>query len=116
MLFCRGERERSSSPARRRDTMIRRRFMQGLTLAGAGGLAGIRVSRARGSRTVTYRVKGFSCVTCAVGLETMLRREKGIGEVHATYPDGKTTIEFDPSLIDENRIRESIADKGFQVE
>ncbi len=96
--------------------MVRRRFMQRITLAGAGGLAAIGVSNARGGRTVTYTVKGFSCITCAVGLETMLRQQKGILRAQAIYPDGKTIIEFDPSLINESRIREFITEKGFTVE
>lgn len=96
--------------------MVRRRFMQRMTLAGASGLAGLGIFSARGGRTVTYRVKGFSCITCAVGLETMLRQQKGVARAQASYPDGKTTIEFDPSRIDEGRIREFIIDKGFTVE
>jgi copper chaperone CopZ len=96
--------------------MFRRHFMQRITLAGAGGLASIGTTEARASRKVTYRVKGFSCVTCAVGLETMLRQEKGIARAEASYPDAKVTIEFDPQLVTGNWLRAFISDKGFTVE
>jgi|ERR1700722_19611264 len=96
--------------------MFRRHFVQRITLAGAGGLASIGTTEAGAGRTVTYRVKGFSCVTCAVGLETMLRQEKGIARAEASYPDGKVTIQFDPRLVTGDWLRTFIADKGFTVE
>ena len=58
--------------------MFRRRFLQLVTLAGVGGLAPLEAMAAAESRTVTYFVKGFSCITCATGLDTMLSRQKGI--------------------------------------
>lgn len=96
--------------------MFRRRFMQRITLAGAGGLASIGTTEARENRTVVYRIKGFSCVTCAVGLETMLLRREGIARAKASYPDAKVVIEFDPKLVTDNWLRAFIADKGFTVE
>jgi copper chaperone CopZ len=96
--------------------MFRRHFMQRITFAGAGGLASIGAMEAREIRTVTYRVKGFSCVTCAVGLETMLRQQKGIAGAKASYPDAKAIIEFDPKLVTDSWLRAFIADMGFTVE
>ena len=55
--------------------MQRRRFIQMATLAGATGLAAVETAMAAGERTrVTFHVKGFSCPTCAVGLDTLLMR------------------------------------------
>jgi copper chaperone CopZ len=96
--------------------MFRRHFIQRITFAGAGSLATIGTTEARENRTVTYRIKGFSCVTCAVGLETMLRQQKGITRAAASYPDAKAVIEFDPKLVTDNWLRAFIADKGFTVE
>ena len=96
--------------------MFRRQFMQRITFAGAGGLASIGTMEAREVRTVVYRVKGFSCVTCAVGLETVLRQQKGIARAEASYPDAKAVIEFDPKLVTDNWLKAFIADMGFTVE
>jgi len=90
--------------------------MQRITFAGAGGLASLGNMEARESKTVIYRVKGFSCVTCAVGLETMLRQQKGIARAEASYPDAKAMIEFDPKLVDDHWLKAFIADMGFTVE
>jgi copper chaperone CopZ len=96
--------------------MIRRRFMQQISLVGAGGLACMPAIADSGSQTVIYRIKGFSCVTCAVGLETMLRQQKGVVGAKTSYPDAKATIDFDPKLVAESWLRAFIADKGFTVD
>lgn len=95
--------------------MFRRRFLQFLAVSGAGALA----FEARGNglaRTVIFQVKGFSCITCAVGLDTMLSKEKGILSSKSTYPEAKVTVKFDSETIDEKSIQALIADMGFKVE
>jgi copper chaperone CopZ len=94
--------------------MIRRSFLQLLTLAGAGSLAtGCAEAKAQ---TVTYKIKGFSCVTCAVGLDVMLRRNKGILRSHSTYPEAITTIEYEPAVVTPAAIQSLISEMGFTAE
>jgi copper chaperone len=92
--------------------MFRRNFIQRITLAGAG----VSVTSARESKTVTYRVKGFTCPTCAVGLDTILRREAGVIQSQSSYPDAITVIKFDPHLVTEQSLKASIAELGFTAE
>jgi len=95
--------------------MFRRRFLQFLAFSGAGALT----FEARGNglaATVIYRVKGFSCITCAVGLDAMLGRQKGILSSNSTYPEGKVTVKFDSDAIHEKSIRALIAEMGFTVD
>jgi copper chaperone CopZ len=96
--------------------MQRRHFVQLMTLAGAGSLAAMEVKHAGDTKTVTWHVKGFTCVTCAVGLETMLRQEKGVRWVKATYPDGKVVIQYDPASVTEAALKGFISDLGFTAE
>jgi hypothetical protein len=96
--------------------MIRRQFIQFVTLAGVGGLTAIGAVKADETKTVTYRIKGFSCITCAVGLDTMLARHKGIVRSKSTYPEGIAIIDFHPSLITESSIKGFISEMGFTVE
>jgi copper chaperone CopZ len=93
--------------------MFRRHFMQRITSAGAGALAGAQTVLATERKTVTYQIRGFSCITCAVGLETMLRRRKGILQVDASYPKASVSIEFDPKLVTERLLQQYIAEMGF---
>ena len=98
--------------------MFRRQFIQLVTLAGASGLATIGTVGAMGdsdNQTVTYHVQGFSCITCAVGLDTMLQRQKGVVRSKSSYPDGVVTIEFDPQVVQDAALRGFIADMGFTV-
>ena len=94
--------------------MFRRRFLQYLALSGAGALA-FEASGKGLATTVTYQVKGFSCITCAVGLDTMLGKKKGILSSKSTYPEGKVTVAFEADTIGESAIRAFIAEMGFTV-
>jgi len=91
--------------------MFRRRFIQSMTLAAAR--VGMAASK---NKTVTYRIKGFSCLTCAVGLDTMLRRQTGVIQSKSSYPDAITVIEFDPKVVTENSLKGFIAELGFTAE
>jgi copper chaperone CopZ len=103
--------------------MIRRKFLQLIALSGAGALAPLEAiagtaavadTNAQG-RTAVFQVKGFSCVTCAVGLDTMFSRTKGILSSHSTYPEGKVIVRFDPGSINEAAVRAVITDAGFTI-
>ncbi len=93
--------------------MIRRQFVQ---LIGGGTLASIASSECSGTHAVTYRVKGFSCATCAVGLDTMLERQRGVAWSRSTYPDGTVVVKFDPKEVTDASLRAFIAGMGFTVE
>jgi copper chaperone CopZ len=98
--------------------MIRRRFIQLITL-GTGSLATIGAASAIEStkkKTVTYRVTGFTCITCAVGLEVMLRQEKGVAWAKASYPDANVVIKFDPKEVTDDSLRTYISSMGFKAE
>lgn len=95
--------------------MIRRKFLSFAAFAGAGSLAAIEGVAHTERRTVTFRISGFTCVTCAVGLETMLGKESGVIRAKASYPDGATTITYDPAVISEGRLADFIATTGFRV-
>jgi Cu+-exporting ATPase len=96
--------------------MFRRQFVQFITLFGAEGLATIAAADVAGMTTVTYRVRGFSCVTCAVGLDTTLRQKEGVVLSQASYPDGKVVVKFDPKETSDAALRATIAEMGFEVE
>jgi copper chaperone CopZ len=94
--------------------MFRRRFLQFLAVSGAGALA-FEAKASGSAKTVIYQVKGFSCITCAVGLDTLLSKQKGILASKSTYPEGKVTVRYDPDAIEEKSIEGFIAEMGFTV-
>ena len=62
---------------------------------------------------VTYHVSGFTCITCAVGLDTVLERRKGVVSCNSSYKDARTTVCFHPEIVSEAEIRNAIAEMGF---
>ena len=96
--------------------MQRRQFIQAMALSTVGALDPVESIAAAGPRaTLILQVKGFTCPTCAVGLDTLLRKEKGILSSHSTYPEGKVTVVFDPKESSAPKIREFISGMGFTV-
>jgi copper chaperone CopZ len=95
--------------------MIRRQFLQLATMVGVGGLAPLESIAAASTKTVTYFVQGFSCITCATGLDTMLSRQKGVASSQSTYPEGKVTVAFHPNQTTEQAIVAFISELGFTV-
>lgn len=96
--------------------MLRRRFIQFMTVAGAGGLAAFGALEAADAQTVAYKIKGFTCITCAVGLETLLRQQKGVVWAKASYPDAIATIRYQPAIVSEDKLKAYIAEMGFTAE
>jgi copper chaperone CopZ len=103
-------------PGKEITKMFRRRFLQLVTMASVGTLTPLEGMSAGASKTVIYFVKGFSCITCATGLDTMLGQQKGITSSKSTYPQGKVTVGFDPHQISEQSIIAFITDLGFTVQ
>jgi copper chaperone CopZ len=88
--------------------MLRRKFLSSTSLAlAATGM------QAEAAKTVTYHVKGFTCVTCAVGLDTLMTRQKGVLSCKSSFAAATSVIAFHPELITEETIRNCIAELGF---
>ena len=96
--------------------MLRRRFIQFMSIAGAGGLATLGTLEASDTKIVVYKVTGFTCITCAVGLETLLRQQKGVVWAKASYPDASVSIKYQPAAIKEDQLKAYIAEMGFTAE
>jgi Cu+-exporting ATPase len=92
--------------------MFRRNFISRLALGSAATLGTV---RAAGSKTVTYKIKGFTCVTCSVGLDTILQRQEGVIQSKSNFPDATTTIEYRLGQITEQAIKSLISEMGFEV-
>ncbi len=95
--------------------MFRRQFVQFMAALGTSSVATIAAADRKGTTTVTYVVKGFSCVTCAVGLDTMLEKQKGVSSSQSTHPDGIVKIHFDPKEVSEKSLKAFINEMGFTV-
>jgi copper chaperone CopZ len=96
--------------------MIRRKFIGLMALAGAGSMVALETVDNVEQKTVTYRISGFTCVTCAVGLETLLQKERGVVWAKASYPSSTATITYHPKLTSESSLVKFIESAGFKAE
>ncbi len=96
--------------------MIRRHFIRLMTLAGASSLTDVQAVTKSKEAVLHYKITGFSCVTCAVGLDAMLQREKGVVWSQSSYKDATTHVCFHPDLTNDQALRNAIADLGFIAE
>ncbi len=85
-------------------------------MAGTAALEGSEREAIKELRSVTYHVAGFTCITCAVGLEVMLRGLRGVARANSSYPANTVLIEFDGRMITEKTIRGFIGKCGFSVD
>ena len=94
--------------------MVRRRFIQGIAcgLGTADAVASTAASAAK-IKTVKYRIEGFTCVTCAVGLDALLKDRKGIVRSKSSYPERTAEIDYNPDLVNEEQIKSFIQELGF---
>lgn len=51
-----------------------------------------------------------------MGLDTMLRQQKGVIRSRSRYPEGTVWIEFEPKSVTDGSLRSFIAEMGFRVE
>jgi copper chaperone CopZ len=97
--------------------MDRRNFLRGVTTATTAASLGVASAAApKESRSVTYRVKGFTCITCAVGLEVMLKGLNGVTRASASYPANTVSIGFDEHVTTEKTVKDFISVCGFSVD
>ncbi len=94
--------------------MIRRTFL-GLTLASLGSLATMEGMDLAEQKTITFRITGFTCITCAVGLETLLEQERGVIRVKASYPESVAIVTYHPKLTSEHSLVKFIERAGFKA-
>lgn len=96
--------------------MFRRDLLQRVAIGAAACVTGLgKTAQAVDRETVTYTVKGFSCPTCAIGLDTLLREQKGVVRSKSTYPEGLVTIEFAKGVITPQEIMAVITKQGFTI-
>ena len=63
----------------------------------------------------TINVKGMSCCHCVNAITNALSALPGIGSVAVDLGAGAVTVEHDPNVTGEAKIRAEIEDQGYDV-
>jgi P-type Cu2+ transporter len=64
--------------------------------------------------TAELSVLELRCAACAEHIAADLQRAPGISRAEVNYSSDLATVEYDPARIDEGRIRELIAERGYR--
>ncbi|XP_031122440.1 copper-transporting ATPase HMA4-like [Ipomoea triloba] len=66
-------------------------------------------------RTLTFKVGGITCASCATSIETAVGRLDGIQSIMVSPLQGQAVVKFVPELISALKIKETVEDAGFEV-
>jgi copper chaperone len=65
---------------------------------------------------VTLKVNGMSCNHCVNAVEGSVGKLAGVQTVKVDLKEGNVDVEFSPSEVSLNKIKETIDDQGYNVE
>jgi copper chaperone CopZ len=65
---------------------------------------------------ITYHIPDMHCSNCVMHLEALEDELPGITSVDASYHKQLMVVDFNPEIIDEDRLIEAIVEKGYTVE
>ncbi|KYD08117.1 MULTISPECIES: copper chaperone CopZ [Heyndrickxia] len=66
--------------------------------------------------TITLNVNGMSCGHCVNAVEGSVGKLQGVKSVKVHLESGTVDVEFNPSDVSLNEIKETIDDQGYDVE
>lgn len=64
---------------------------------------------------VQYKVGGMACSFCAASITKGLGRMAGVVSAHVSLAHEEAVIEFDPGVLTEDQVRETLIDLGYTI-
>jgi len=66
-------------------------------------------------KTLTLRVEGMTCATCAGNVDHAVKKLNGVKEVVVNIANDKMTVTFDTELLKLSQIKKAVQDVGYDV-
>jgi len=63
----------------------------------------------------SYTIAGMSCAACAARIEKGLKKLDGVKDANVNFAMEKATLEYDPSLLNDEKINEAVKGLGYEV-
>jgi copper chaperone len=60
-----------------------------------------------------FKVVGMYCITCKSIVEKQLKNERGIKRIDVDYMTDSVIVEFDPSVITKEEIKDRLEKSGY---
>lgn len=62
----------------------------------------------------SFKVVGLYCITCRPIIEKQLKDENGIKKISINYMTDSVVVEFDPSLLTRDKIKNILDKSGYK--
>lgn len=66
-------------------------------------------------KTITFKVTNLECTSCAMSIDFDLEDLKGVVEASTNYARQRTTVTYDPELIDQKSIIARLKNLNYDV-
>ena len=66
-------------------------------------------------QNIIFKVEGMSCAHCENRVKKAVGNLTGVGSVAVSLADKSVAVDFDPSLIADTKIKETIEHEGYDV-
>ncbi|MFH0929355.1 MAG: heavy metal translocating P-type ATPase [Candidatus Aenigmatarchaeota archaeon] len=66
-------------------------------------------------KKITLSVHGMHCASCALNIESYLKKTKGVFSVVVNFSAGETSLEYDPKVISVKQIKDNISKLGYKA-
>jgi Cu+-exporting ATPase len=66
--------------------------------------------------TVTFKVLGMTCTTCALTIEKQLSDQEGVTRANVNFALAQATVTYDPARIDPKQLVQTIRSVGYDVD
>jgi len=64
-------------------------------------------------KKVTLDIAGMRCGACAIGIELMLAKKKGIKSAKVSLNERTAFVEYDPEIVASSDISKAVCDLGY---
>ncbi|AYO86638.1 heavy-metal-associated domain-containing protein [Methylobacterium brachiatum] len=66
-------------------------------------------------RTITLKVEGLRCVSCAASVRSVLDAHDGVRGAEVSFEEGNARVLYDPRATSEDGLVEVIEKRGYRV-
>jgi copper chaperone len=66
-------------------------------------------------RTVTLKIKGLRCGSCAASVRSALDAQEGVRGADVSFEEGRARVLYDPATTNEDHLVELIEKRGYRV-
>lgn len=66
-------------------------------------------------KSVTFKIEGMHCESCARTIQTIIGAEPGVQEAEVSFNSKEARVLYDPAQINEDRLADLVERPGFRV-